>query len=370
MRPHLKRLSATGFRSLSRTALDLRNLNVLVGPSGVGKSNIVSCFKLINEMMGRRLQRWLATTGRASANLHFGPDRTPAMELELQFRVENGADTYVMKLARVFGDAMVFADETLVFHQDGYPTPKVVRLGAGHSETMLGAKAEEGDITAKTLRYLLNRCRVFSFGDMSPEARVRRACSMSDHRWIMPDGGNLAAVLYRLRSERPAAYQAIVDKVRQVAPFFEDFDLNPVAGEIALDWRHQGADKAFGPQQFSEGTLRAICLIVLLMQPRESRPLVVVLDEPDVGLHPQALDLVGSLFRRVSRETQIIACTQSAEFVDLFDPEDVLVVERLNGATTFHRHGEEALEQWIDAYVEDGASEDHDSEEEAEDGVV
>ena len=349
----------TGFRSMSRTALDLRGLNVLVGPNGAGKSNVVACFKLINEMMGRRLQKHLATTGRASANLHFGPDQTPAMEIELQFEVENGTDAYIMKLARVFGDAMVFADETLVFHQDGYPTPKVVRLGAGHSETLLSAKAEEGDITAKTLRYLLNRCRVFDFHDMSPDARVRQRCSVSDHRWIMPDAGNLAAVLYRLRSERPAAYEAITNEVRQLAPFFEDFDLAPgEAGGIALNWRHRSADKAFGPQQFSEGTLRAICLIALLLQPRESRPLVIVVDEPEMGLHPKALDLVGSLFRRASRETQIVACTQSAELVDLFDPEDVLVVDRMNGATTFHRHEEEALERWIDSYVDDGAGDD------------
>lgn len=353
----------TGFRSMNRTALDLRGLNVLVGPNGAGKSNVVGCFKLINEMMGRRLQRHLATTGRASANLHFGPDRTPAMELELHFEVENGTDTYQMKLARVFGDTMAFADETLVFHQDGYPTPKVVRLGAGHSETLLGAKAEEGDITAKTLRYLLNRCRVFDFHDMSPDTRVRRSCSVSDHRWIMPDGGNLAAVLYRLRSERPTAYEAITREVRHVAPFFEDFDLTPrESGDIALNWRHRGADGTFGPQQFSEGTLRAICMIALLLQPRESRPLVIVLDEPEMGLHPRALDLVGSLFRRASRETQIIACTQSAELVDLFDPEDVLVVDRMNGATTFRRHGEEALEQWIDSYVDDGEGDDEGDE--------
>ncbi len=351
MRPMLKRLTINGFRSIRQTALDLRDLNVLVGPNGVGKSNLVACFRLLNEMMGRRLQQYLHATGRAGTNLHYGPEQVPQMELELHFEVENGTDTYVLKLARVAGDTMMFSEETLIFHQTGYPSPKVVELGGGHPETRVGQKAEEGDITAKTIRYLLNRCRVFNFHDMSPGARVRQRCFAGDNRWIMPDAANLPAVLYRLKQERLPVYERIVEQTRRLAPFFDDFELAPSESrDIHLNWRHRDSGTLFGPQQFSDGTLRAICLVSLLLQPRDSMPLLMVLDEPEMGLHPQALDVVASLFRQARRHAQIIATTHSSTFLDSFEPEDVLIVERRNGATSFHRHGGPALDAWVDEY--------------------
>lgn len=351
MQPKLRRLSIRGFRSIRDATLDLRDLNVMVGPNGAGKSNVVACFRLVNEMMGRRLQQHLHVTGRAGANLHHGVEQVSHMELELQFEVENGTDTYVMKLARVAGDTMMFSEETLVFHQVGYPSPKVVHLGAGHPETRIGRKADEGDITAKTIRYLLNRCRVFNLHDMSPGARVRQRCFVGDNRWIMPDGANLPAVLYRLKQERPAVYQRMVEHVRRLAPFFEDFELTPhESRNLYLNWRHRDTGAVFGPQQFSDGTLRAICLVCLLLQPHESMPLVTVVDEPEMGLHPLALDTVASLFRNARTHTQIVAATQSATFLDSFEPEDVLVVERRNGASSFHRHGGDALDAWVDEY--------------------
>ena len=351
MKPKLRRLSIRGFRSIRETTLDLRDLNVMIGPAGVGKSNVVACFRLINEMMGRRLQQYLHVTGRAGANLHYGPEQVPQMELEFQFEVENGTDTYVMKLARVAGDTMMFTEETLVFHQAGYPSPKVVPLGAGHPETRIGQKADEQDVTAKTIRYLLNRCRVFNFHDMSPGARVRQRCFLGDNRWIMPDAANLPAVLYRLRQERTPVYERIVEHVRRLAPFFDDFELTPrESRNIYLNWRHRDSGAVFGPQQFSDGTLRAICLVCLLLQPHESIPLLTVVDEPEMGLHPQSLDVVASLFRQAREHTQIIAATQSATFLDSFEPEDVLVVERRDGTTRFHRHDAQALDAWVDAY--------------------
>ena len=351
MRPKLKRLTINGFRSIRQTALDLRDLNVMIGPNGAGKSTIVACFRLLNEMMGRRLQQYLHATGRAESNLHYGPEQVPQMELQLHFEVENGTDTYVLKLARVAGDTMMFSEETLIFHQTGYPSPKVVELGGGHPETRVGQKAEEGDITAKTIRYLLNRCRVFNFHDMSPGARVRQRSFAGDNRWIMPDAANLPAVLFRLRRERPPVYERIVTQVRRLAPFFDDFELTPSESrDIHLNWRHRDSGTVFGPRQFSDGTLRAICLVSLLLQPHDSMPLVMVLDEPEMGLHPQALDVVAALFRQARQNTQIIAATHSATFLDSFGPEDVLIVERRDGATTFRRPGDDALDAWVDEY--------------------
>ena len=347
----LKGIRIVGFRSIKDINLELRPLNILIGANGAGKSNLVAFFKLLNELMAGRLQHHIATTGRATANLHFGPKTTPQLEAEMAFEVDNGMDTYRIRLFHVAGDALMFAEETLSFLQTGYLHPKVVSLGAGHQETRIGDEAEKNEPVATTLRYLLNHCRVYHFHDTSSTSRVRQYCYIGDNRWLMPDAANLAAVLYTLKSHKEAVYRQIVGTVRQVAPFFDDFDLEPAdSHDIILNWRHRGSDRVFGPHQLSDGTLRAICLIALLLQPKEDLPILIVVDEPELGLHPYALNVIASLLREASCHTQILVSTQSSVFLDSFEPEDIVVVERNDEATEFHRPDTKKLEEWLHDY--------------------
>jgi predicted ATPase len=350
-RPTIETVRIKGFRSIKEMELDLRPLNVLVGANGAGKSNLVSFFKLINEIMGRRLQKYVAETGRATANLHFGPKVTPQMEGSLRFAVDGGTDTYKMRLFHAAGDALVFAEEVVSFHQHGYQSPKENSLGTGHQETSIFDAALEGDPTAKTLRFLLNRCRVFHFHDTSPTARVRQFCNVTDDRWLMPDAANLAAVLYRLLEHNEKAYRRIVATIRQIAPFFDDFRLEPTSNrDIILNWRHRESDLTFGPHQLSDGTLRAICLVVLLMQPSGELPHLIVVDEPELGLHPYALNVVASLFRVASGHAQVLISTQSPAFLDQFGPEDIVIVDRDDEASTFARPDASKLTEWLADY--------------------
>ena len=236
--PKLKNIKIRGFRSIKEMTLELRSLNVLIGANGAGKSNLIAFFKLVNELMGGRLQQHIGATGRATANLHFGPRITPQLEAEMAFEVENGTDTYRMRLFHAAGDSMIFAEETLSFQQIGFPSPKVVSLGMGHQETRIGDEAEKNEPAAKTFGFLLNHCRVYHFHDTSPTSRVRQYCYVGDNRWLMPDAANLAALLYALKSSKETAYRRIVGTIRQVAPFFEDFDLEPTdSKDIILNWR-------------------------------------------------------------------------------------------------------------------------------------
>jgi len=349
--PKLKNVTIKGFRSIKDTTLELRPLNVLIGANGAGKSNLIAFFKLVNELMGGRLQQHIGATGRATANLHFGPRVTPQLEAELAFEAEKGTDTYRMRLFHAAGDSMIFAEETLAFQQIDFPRPKVVLLGRGHQETRIGDEAERGDPVAKTLRFLLNHCRVYHFHDTSPTSRVRQYCYVGDNRWLMPDAANLAALLYGLKSCKETAYRRIVGTIRQVAPFFEDFDLEPThSKDIILNWRHCKSDLVFGPHQLSDGTLRAICLISLLLQPKEDLPLLIVVDEPEIGLHPYALNVIASLLRSASHHMQVLVSTQSSALLDSFEPEDIVIVERSGEATEFSRPDAEALEAWLEEY--------------------
>src|SRR5258708_2505508 len=268
----LQRVILNGFKSIKAMDLELSPLNVLIGANGAGKSNLVSFFKMLNEMMAGRLQQYIGTTGRAQSVLHYGTKVTPQREGRLEFDVENAVDTYAMRLFHAAGDTLVFADESLSFLQTGYSKPKVVPLGAGHQETRIGQEAEKGEPTAKVFRRLLNNCRVYHFHDTSPTARVRQYCYVGDNRWLMPDAGNLAALLLRLREENGGSvYQRIVTTIRLMAPFFDDFELElPDTGpDVILNWRENGSDQVFGPHQLSDGTLRAMCLVTLLLQPEK-----------------------------------------------------------------------------------------------------
>jgi predicted ATPase len=352
----LQRVILKGFKSIKEMDLELRPLNVLIGANGAGKSNLVSFFKMLNEMMATRLQQYISTTGRAQSILHFGPKVTPQMQAQLKFEVGKAVDTYTMRLFHAAGDTLVFAEENLSFHQKGYPKPKLISLGSGHEETRIGQEAGKGERTVKVFRHLLDHCRVYHFHDTSPTARVRQYGYIGDNRWLMPDAGNLAAFLLRLREGKNggSVYQRIVTTIQLFAPFFADFDLEPAGAnkkDVILNWRDKGSDQVFGPHQLSDGTLRAICLVTLLMQPENELPDLIIVDEPELGLHPYALNMVAALFKKASHYTQVLISTQSSSFLDNFEPDDVVLVSREGKESKFARPNGAKLEAWLDEYT-------------------
>jgi predicted ATPase len=351
----LKRVVLSGFKSIKSMDLELRPLNVLIGANGAGKSNFISFFKMLNEMMGGRLQQFVGASGRAHSLMHYSPKVTKEITAHLEFEVANGSDTYDLGLFYIPGDTLLFAEETLAWKRaDFNGPPKVISLGAGHQETRIRVEAEQGDPMAKALRYLLNNCRVYHFHDTSSTARVQQFGYVGDNRPLLPDGGNLAAFLYRLQNQDQGfAYQRIVSTVRMIAPYFEDFALEPESAsprDIMLNWRERESDVLFGPHQLSDGTLRAILLVTLLLQPEEELPRLIIIDEPELGLHPYALNVIASLLQMAANHCQVLVSTQSSTFLDSFDPEDIVVVDRKGKESTFARASVSMLETWLDEY--------------------
>jgi predicted ATPase len=349
----LKTIEINGYRSVKSAKLELDSLNILIGPNGAGKSNFVSFFKMLNEMMGDRLQQYIGTSGRAQSLLHFGPKVTPQLEGRLEFEVDNGTDWYNMRLFHAAGDTLVFAEETVTFHQTGYRKPKDTSLGAGHQETQIGKAAGKGEQTAKVIRHLLNQCRVYHFHDTSPTAKVRQYSYVNDNRWLMPDAGNLAAMLFAYQVRATVVYRRIISTIRKIMPEFEDFDLAPSRlnpNDIMLNWRKQGSDYLFGPHQISDGSLRAMAICTLFLQPEDDLPDVVVLDEPELGLHPHALEMIAGLIRAASTQTQVICATQSQNLLNFFDPSEVITVETHDGQSVFRRLERDDLKDWLEDY--------------------
>ncbi|MBS3029635.1 MAG: AAA family ATPase [Dolichospermum sp. DET50] len=346
----LQRVIINGFKSMKTMDLELRPLNILIGANGAGKSNLISFFKMLNEMMRDKLQEYIGISGYAQSLLYFGPKVTPQIEAQLEFEVENGMDTYNLRLFHAAGDTLIFGEETLSFLQKGWSSPRTDSLGVGHKETKINEAADGGMQTAKALRFLLNYSRVYHFHDTSSTAPVRLAGYIGDTRWLKPDAGNLAALLLRFRDDNNTVYQRIIKTIRLIAPFFDDFVLVPRGNHVILNWLHKGSDQVFGPHQFSDGTLRAICLTTLLLQPEDELPKLIIVDEPELGLHPYALNVVAAMFGKASYHTQILISTQSSSFLDNFNPEDVITVDRVGKESQFKRLNPEELEPWLEEY--------------------
>ena len=174
------------------------------------------------------------------------------------------------------------------------------------------------------------------------------------NRFLYPDAANLPAMLYLYRERFPTAYRRIVAAVKAVAPFFEDFVLEPLRlnpRNIALHWRTKGSDYDFGPHQLSDGTLRAIALFTLLLQPEEDLPELIVLDEPELGLHPAALAVLADLAKSAARHSQLLIATQSAALIDHFEVEDIVTVNLRDGCSTFERLDAGRLKEWLEDYT-------------------
>lgn len=351
----LRRLTVNGFKSIKAMDLELRPLNVLIGANGAGKSNLVSFFKMLHEMMSGRLQRYVGTTGHAQSILHFGPKVTPQMDAQLEFETENSVECYGLRLQYAAGDTLIYAEENLSFTPSGSRTLQFIPLGSGHRETQIvheAAKTAPPSEVAKLYWRLLNYSRVYHFLDTSPTARIKQHSYINDNRWLLSDAGNLAAFLLRLRTENGTTYQSIISTIRLIAPFFNDFllDSSGKGPDVILNWRDKGSDQVFGPHQLSDGTLRAICLITLLMQPENELPNLIIVDEPELGLHPYALNLIAALFKKASHHVQVLISIQSAAFLDNFEPEDVIVVNREEKESQFTRLDAEKLEAWLEEY--------------------
>jgi predicted ATPase len=343
--PRLDRIRVAGYRSIKDQAVELRPLNLLIGANGSGKSNFIGAFKLLDEIIGGQLQLFVAQAGGSDQILHMGRKLTEQLELDLWFG-ENG---YVCTLVPTAADGLAFAREE-VYIQGGIG----FSAGSGHKETGL-QEIEEDNADPEAMQFVFETLpdwRIYHFHDTSSSARVKQTGDLGDNLYLRSDAGNLAAFLYRLQQTRQDAFRNIVDVIRLVAPFFGRFQLQPDrlnVDKIRLEWQEQGSGTYFNAHALSDGTLRFIFLATLLLQPE--LPSVILLDEPELGLHPYAITLLADLLRSAATRTQVILSTQSVTLVNQFEPEDILVVDRIDGASVFRRLSQEEVDSWMDDYA-------------------
>lgn len=355
----LDRLTVRGFKSIRALEdFELRPLNVMIGANGAGKSNFLSLFRMLAELADSRLQLFTKGEGGPDALLFGGRRRTASLEVALDF--DSGRYSYQFSLEPT-ANTMSFASEHVrpgvaeFVHLVAPGTFPMVEDGTtwagGHSESRL-SDTGVGEFVSDMLPEM-KRWRVFHFQDMSRMAQVRLLSEVRENLSLKSNAGNLAPFLGFLHEHHPDFYRRIVAAVRLAAPFFWDFVHRGDAGnEVELEWRETSdRERVRGPFQLSDGTLRFICLATLLLQPPHLQPNPILIDEPELGLHPYAFTLLAEMLRQASDTRQIIVSTQSADLISQFAPEDVVVVDRKGAESVFQRLDSERLTDWLKDYT-------------------
>jgi predicted ATPase len=340
----LKSVVVEGFTSIRSATLTLRGLNVLVGANGAGKSNFIRALSMLGRIVDGELGLFVGISGGAGALLN--ADQAVARRIHLE--VQAAAGGYSAELVPAAGGTLIFNEETV---WNDVTVPKgVASLGRGHRETALTAPEPVWESVAAPLVETLRGCRVFHLHDTSYTAPVKGPTYIADNRSLHSNAGNLAAVMLRMRDGDPTRYRRIIQAVRLVAPFFRDFVLEPelAVDQVRLRWLQEGSDTVFPADALSDGTLRFICLVTLLGQ--AELPGLIILDEPELGLHPFAIVQLAEMLRSVSRESQVLLATQSVTLVNQFELDDLVVVERREGSSVFERPDPERLADWLADY--------------------
>ena len=349
----LTRLKIEGFKSIRSAELELRPLNVLIGANGSGKSNLVSFFRLLRAVGEGGLQLHVGKAGGADALLHYGSKVTPEMRCKLEWMVGNATFGYDLALLPTSSGNFATGREDSSFQAVGQPAMEY-SFGRGRVESgFRGYWEYEVPSEIEFVQSLLSDPRCYHFNDTTATSPMLQQVYIHDNTELRGDAGNLAAYLYMLRETQEPYYRRILDTIRLAAPFLDDFVIEPLElnpNNVILNWRDRARGETFGPHQLSDGTLRFIALTTLLLQPEDRLPKLIVIDEPELGLHPFALNVLAGLLRSASHDAQIIVATQSARLVDEFQPEDIIVADHHDGASEFRRLNSDDLSVWLEDY--------------------
>ncbi|MBB6463334.1 AAA family ATPase [Flammeovirga kamogawensis] len=339
-----------GYKSIENQEVKLGPINLLIGGNGVGKSNFISSFTLLRNLYEMNLQTYVESKGRANALLHFGVKNTQQIVLEILFSGDDGKkmNSFHVTLQEAQGKLLVQSVDTYFYSGAS-------KFHQKHSNTLMEESTfkQAKDRQASYVNPFLQQFEVFHFHDTGDTSPLKQSCEVNDNRKLKKDGSNLPAFLYRLKKTAPKSFRRIEKLIQSIAPFFDHFILEPLVLSpeyIKLEWKEKGSiDTTFNAYHLSDGTLRFIALVTLLMQPEP--PATIIIDEPELGLHPVAINKLAGLIRIASKKSQIIISTQSVNLVNNFEPEDIIVADRKGKATTFKSLDKEKLGVWLEDYT-------------------
>lgn len=335
-------IEINGYKSIEKARIDLAPINILIGANGSGKSNFISFFDFLNRLYNRKLNEYVALKGGDNKILHKGKKNTDTISFKMEF--DNGQNGYSAKL-QSGTDGFVFLRENLIYQGD----PKDISRSGSEAQIKV-----TDNYRAKYVIKYLNGFRKYHFHDTSSNSPFSKYSNIeNDIYYFYEDGMNLAAFMYHINETNKIVYNRIIKNIQSIAPYFSDFYFAPSKENIVrLQWTDKYSDVIFGANDLSDGTLRFIALSVLFLQP--TLPDTIIIDEPELGLHPSAIAKLAGMMKSVSdRGCQVIVATQSTDLISHFLPEDIITVDQVNGKTTFNRLSSSNLHQWLEDYTID-----------------
>ena len=350
----IQKIQINNYKSIHSLELEMKPINILIGSNGSGKSNFIGFFKFLKNIYDRNLQNHIAEEGSSEDILHFGSKVSSSISGKIDFREEDERfhDAYEFELKPNADYQLFFQDEFAIHYihePDEVAFPIRERIGlSGQMESSLSQWVSSIGMGVITN---MESFRVFHFHDTGKTSALRKPAQVLDNDFLREDGANLPAFLYWLQQKHPKEFKKIEMVIRSVAPFFDCFNLKAEKlneEQIRLRWKEKGTDAYFNAKHLSDGTLRFIALATLLLQPEP--PQVILIDEPELGLHPFALNKLSALIQKASVRTQLIISTQSANLVDNFEPEDIITVDRKDNQSVFKRQSLLELQDWLDEY--------------------
>lgn len=334
----LSRVIIDGYKSIQHTDVELRPINILIGSNGVGKTNFISFFKLINIIYEQRLHNYTMQNS-AERLFHYGLKQTCELKGYLAF----GDNAYEVRLQARDNGSLFIAEERSYYQSSSFNVSNIDESQIKNSSTYRD----------RWLRDYLQSYKIFHFHDTSKGAPLRSSANINDNRYLKTDGSNLPAFLFMLQEKYPKTLRRIELIIRSVMPYFGNFSLAPSLldeSQINLQWSDiENNEKYFDANDLSDGSIRFIALATLLLQP--TLPKVIIIDEPELGLHPTAIVKLAGMIKSVaSRGCQIIVSTQSVNLINNFDAEDIITVDRKDKQSTFNRLNNDTLQHWLNDY--------------------
>lgn len=315
----------------------------MIGCNGAGKSNLISFFKFIQQLLDNNLQVYVGQQGGPDSLLYYGRKTTEVLKCELYF----GNNGYLVSFLPTKDNKLIIEQESFWWNQ--MSNPRAVAKGTFESNISHGSGTRLDEYVLPAMK----TWQVYHFHDTSDSAYVKQINSIDDNRFLRPDARNLAAFLFFLQEKHQDNFNNITKAVQLVAPFFEKFVLRKhytSENHIELEWKERYSDIPFKAMHLSDGTLRFICLATVLLQPSNLQPETIIVDEPELGLHPYAIATLASLLKSVSQEKQVIVSTQSVELLNEFELDSVIVVDREDGQSVFRKLDSPELTDWMDDY--------------------
>lgn len=331
-----------GYKSIRELNLPLRPINILIGANGSGKSNFLSFFDFLKQIYNTNLSEYVALKGGTEKFLHKGDKVTTQIEAKLNF--PKNAYSFTLKKGE---DQFIITKEGLWYDNNPY-CENPIDISSFGNESKLRFETVK---RANYIRDYMEQLEKYHFHDTGETTPFNKESNIENDKFRLYDKGqNIAAFLYGIKDDHPITYKLIVKTIQQIAPYFLDFVFMPTrANTLVLRWKSKHSSTIYGVNDLSDGTLRFIALAVLFLQP--NLPATIILDEPELGLHPAAIARLGGMIQSAAAKgCQVIIATQSADLISYFEPEDIITVDQIDGESKFNRLNSGTLKNWLEDY--------------------